>query len=278
MADIGSIDVKARAWLEEIEPRHWSRHAFDPSIKCDHVTNNMTEAFNSMLKDFRARTYLSLMEFIRRMVMSRFQQRKEDCNKWKNDIPLTVNKKIVENSEESRILKILHAGEGKYEMMGLTRAYTANLLEKTCECGQWQISGVPCCHALAGIRHSYGLGSLGGTKDNIIQFIDPSLTNSAFLRTYNSMIHPIPDLCVWIDIEAAHVEPPPLKRKPGRPKLLRKRESHEKPKAARSGSVICGKCKQPGHNKRTCKANTTDGSNKRQRVANPRADVGATFS
>ena len=142
MADIGSIDVKARAWLEEIEPRHWSRHAFDPSIKCDHVTNNMTKAFNSMLKDFRARTYLSLMEFIRRMVMTRFQQRKEDCSKWKSDIPPTVNKKIVENSEESRILKILHAGEGKYKIMGLTRAYTANLLEKTCECGQWQIIGV----------------------------------------------------------------------------------------------------------------------------------------
>ena len=76
------------------------------------------------------------------------------------------------------------------------------------------------------------------------------------------MIHPIPDLCVWNDIEAAHVEPPPLKRKPGRPKLLRKRESHEKPKAARSGSVVCGKCKQPGHNKRTCKAVITSESNK----------------
>ncbi|KAK2637937.1 hypothetical protein Ddye_025732 [Dipteronia dyeriana] len=32
------------------------------------------------------------------------------------------------------------------------------------------------------------------------------------------------------------------------------RESTEKPKAARSGSVMCGKCRLPGHNSRTCKA------------------------
>ncbi|KAK3225292.1 hypothetical protein Dsin_005154 [Dipteronia sinensis] len=94
------------------------RHAFDPSIKYDHVTNNMIEAFNSMLKDFRFMTYLSLTEFIKRIVMSRFQLRKEECSNWKNDIPPAMNKKILENSVESRILRTLHSGEEKYEIVG----------------------------------------------------------------------------------------------------------------------------------------------------------------
>ncbi|KAK2661235.1 hypothetical protein Ddye_007768 [Dipteronia dyeriana] len=97
----------------------------------------MTEAFNSMMKDFRPRIYLQLMEFIRRLVMSRFQLRKDKCNTWKTDIPPSVNKKILENSEESRIPKTLHSGGVKYEMLGINRAYTANLPEKPCECGQW---------------------------------------------------------------------------------------------------------------------------------------------
>ena len=101
-----------------------------------------------MLKDFRPRTYLQLMEFIRRLVMSRFQLRKDECNTWKTDIPPSINKKILENSEESRILKTLHSSVGKYEMLGVGRAYTTNLVEKTCECGQWQVSGVPCSHAV----------------------------------------------------------------------------------------------------------------------------------
>ncbi|KAK3222438.1 hypothetical protein Dsin_009463 [Dipteronia sinensis] len=48
----------------------------------------------------------------------------------------------------------------------------------------------------------------------------------------------------------------------GRPKLLRKRESGEKLKAAKYGSVICVKCKQAGYNKRTCKCVDTSRSNK----------------
>ncbi|KAK2658141.1 hypothetical protein Ddye_011193 [Dipteronia dyeriana] len=259
MTDIGTVSADAKAWLEEIEPKHWSRHAFDPNIKCDHVANNMTEAFNNLLGDYRVRTYLSLLEYIRRLVMTRFQQRKEDCQRWKTEFPPSVNKKIVQASLDSRILTMIHAGEGEYEMLGLTRAYTTKLQDASCECGQWQINGVPCSHALAGIRHFYGMGV---ANERLIDFVHPSLSKSAFVATYCSMIHPIPNICAWVDIEVAHVDPPPLIKKPGRPKLLRKRESSEKPKAARRGSVICAKCKQPGHNKRTCKAVNTFDSNK----------------
>ncbi|TXG63993.1 hypothetical protein EZV62_010987 [Acer yangbiense] len=254
LEDISTINPEAMAYLAAIEPCHWSRHAFDNSIKCDHVTNNMTEAFNSMLKDFRARTYLGLMEYVRRMVMSRFQLRKEECSRWGNDIPPAVSKKIKENSVECRILRTLHSGQAKYEMLGLNRAYTTNLNDKTFECGQWQVSGVPCSHALAGIRHHFGVN---GNQSSLEEFIDPALSKAAYLRTYNYMIHPIPDLCVWGDHVGAPIQPPPLRRKPRRPKLLRKRESTKKPKATRSGSVVCGNCKLPGHNSRTCKIEAT---------------------
>ncbi|TXG61429.1 hypothetical protein EZV62_012792 [Acer yangbiense] len=206
---------------------------------------------------------------------------KEGCGKWKSEIPPTVNKKIVENSADSRILQLIHAGEGKYELMGLNRPYTANLQEKTCECGAWQISGVPCSHALAGIRHFYGMG---GINEGITQFIHPSLSKSAFLRSYSSMLSPIPDFCVWVDMEAATVDPPPIKNKLGKPKLVWKRESHEKPKASRSGNVICTKCRNPSHNKRTCKAVITSESNKRaakdvnKSSTNARVEVGASSS
>ncbi|KAL5849063.1 hypothetical protein ACOSQ4_007076 [Xanthoceras sorbifolium] len=78
MEEIDKVNKDAKIWLEQIQPHHWSRHTFDPSIKCDHVTNNMTESFNSMLGDHRAKTYLCLLEYIRRMVMKRFQKRKEE--------------------------------------------------------------------------------------------------------------------------------------------------------------------------------------------------------
>ncbi|KAL5846133.1 hypothetical protein ACOSQ3_009657 [Xanthoceras sorbifolium] len=183
----------------------------------------MTESFTSMLGDHRARTYLQLLEYIRRMIMRRFQQRMEDCVKWKSDLPPTL--------------------------FGETRAYVAKLNSKTCECGAWHISGVPCSHVMAGISHISGVN---GIRDKVVEFVDPSLSKTAFTKTYGSIIHPIPDQCVWPEVDTVPFIPPPLKRRPGRPKLQRKREQNEKLKEARSGSVICKICKKAGHNKRTC--------------------------
>ncbi|KAL5826268.1 hypothetical protein ACOSQ4_018065 [Xanthoceras sorbifolium] len=184
----------------------------------------MTESFNSMLGDHRARTYLQLLEYIRRMIMRRFQQRMEDCVKWKSDLPPTIHSKILKASKESRILRILSAGNGEYY-------------------------GVPCSHVMAGISHISGVN---GIRDKVVEFVDPSLSKTAFIKTYGSIIHPIPNQCVWPEVDAVPLIPPPLKRRPGRPKLQRKREQNEKPKEARSGSVICKICKKAGHNKRTC--------------------------
>ncbi|KAL5757169.1 hypothetical protein ACOSQ2_021915 [Xanthoceras sorbifolium] len=185
----------------------------------------MTKSFNSMLGDHRARTYLQLLEYIRRMIMRQFQQRMEDC--------------ILKASKESRILRMLSAGNEEYELLGETMAY----------CGAWQISGVPCSHAMAGISNISGVN---GIRDKVVEFVDPSLSKTAFIKTYGSIIHPIPDQCVWPEVDTVPLIPPPLKRRPGRPKLQRKREQNEKPKEARSGSVICKICKKAGHNKRTC--------------------------
>ncbi|KAK1578069.1 hypothetical protein Q3G72_027217 [Acer saccharum] len=68
MNEIGAIDPAAKSWLQNIETQHWSRFDYDPIIRCYHVTNNMTEAFNNMLGSHRAKSYLEMLEFIRRMI------------------------------------------------------------------------------------------------------------------------------------------------------------------------------------------------------------------
>ncbi|TXG49133.1 hypothetical protein EZV62_025008 [Acer yangbiense] len=147
----------------------------------------------------------------------------------------------------------------------IDRAYTTNLSEKTCERGQWQVSGVPCSHALAGIRYHFGVH---GDEDNFAGFIDPMSSKSAYLRTYSPMIHPIPDLCVWANLETIHVDAPPLKRLPGRPRLVRNRESADKQKAAKTRTVMYGNCRQPGHNSRSCKSKNTSSTTKKKKVQN----------
>ncbi|KAK2647280.1 hypothetical protein Ddye_014769 [Dipteronia dyeriana] len=80
MDSIGEVDSKAKGWLQKIDLHCWSRFGYDQYIRCDHVTNNMTKAFNSMLGTYKAQTYLQLLEFIRHMVMRRLQERNEECS------------------------------------------------------------------------------------------------------------------------------------------------------------------------------------------------------
>ncbi|KAL5766317.1 hypothetical protein ACOSP7_016934 [Xanthoceras sorbifolium] len=172
MTEIGRVNIDAITWLDKINPIHWSRHAFDLSIKCDHVTNNMTESFNSMLGDHRAKTFLQLLEFIRRMVMKRFQKRKEECLGCKIEIPPSVLKKILMASKDSRILRMLNAGNGEYELLDERRAYVVKINQATCECGGWQVSGIPCCHAMAAISHYAGRD---GVTRRIVEYVHPKL-------------------------------------------------------------------------------------------------------
>ena len=249
---IGEVDIKAKQWLKKIDPHYWSRFAYDQYIRCDHVTNNMTEAFNKMLGTHRAHTYLQLLEFIRRMVMTKLQQRKEECDAWKDVLPPRVNARIVKNSKASRQLTIIAAGAQEYELLGPDGTFAVKLREYHCGCGSWQISGIPCPHAMAAISHSCGTQSL---KDWVPNFVHQSLSKSAYIQTYRGMIHPLPDQKMWPPIEKAELLPPPYQTQPGRPKMQRKREAGEKAKGSRTGTVICTLCNMAGHNKRTCKSN-----------------------
>ncbi|KAL5827395.1 hypothetical protein ACOSQ4_019192 [Xanthoceras sorbifolium] len=86
-----------------------ARHTFDPRIKSDHNTNNMSECFNSWIKDDRDKPILTLMESLRRKVMVRFHEKRSIYS---------------------------------------TKKMLFNLKEKTCNCGLWEFSGILCKHAL----------------------------------------------------------------------------------------------------------------------------------
>ena len=44
-----------------------------------------------------------------------------------------------------------HAGNGRYEIDYMGGSWAVDLDNKECGCNQWQISGIPCVHAIAAI-------------------------------------------------------------------------------------------------------------------------------
>lgn len=112
-----------------------------------------------------------------------------------------------------------------------------------CSCKEWQLNGLPCCHAIAVFQ------CIGR---NPYDYCSRYFTVESYRTTYAESIHPVPNVERPIKGESSDagvvVTPPPTKRPPGRPKV----------KQAESIDIIkrqlqCSKCKGLGHNKKTCK-------------------------
>ncbi|XP_021752928.1 uncharacterized protein LOC110718400 [Chenopodium quinoa] len=71
MESINFLDEEEYQWLSNIDPQHWSRHAFSINCKSNMLLNNMCETFNAVIRDARDKPILTQMEWLRRYMMKR---------------------------------------------------------------------------------------------------------------------------------------------------------------------------------------------------------------
>jgi hypothetical protein len=63
-------------YLEKVDPKTWSHHAFTPSSCSDILLNNIAESFNAWVMEARDQPILSCLETIRRQLMNRFDKKR----------------------------------------------------------------------------------------------------------------------------------------------------------------------------------------------------------
>ncbi|KAJ0033968.1 hypothetical protein Pint_26262 [Pistacia integerrima] len=227
MEKVKAVNRESHRWMIENDVRSWSRHAFDLDSKSDHVTNNMCEVFNSWLGENRELLILSLLEHYRRRVMVQMQARAKASNDWVTTVPPVVHRKINGLIESARNIEAIWPGSDEFEVVDSnclpSRRYILNLQSQTCDCGMWQLSGVPCVHAVRCL--------LFRNIRNMEDYVDSSLRITSYVKTYADHIHPIPDPLSWPDLLGGRQLNPPIKHsKVGRPKKARKKDADEEPR------------------------------------------------
>ncbi|XP_021761407.1 uncharacterized protein LOC110726260 [Chenopodium quinoa] len=140
------------------------------------------------------------------------------------------------------------SNEGEYEVKDGKFMLPVSLHRKTCLCGAWKISGLPCKHAIKAILAA-GL--------NPYQFCSTWFSVQTYKQAYANAINYVPDIEHWPKINMPTILPPVMKRAIGRPSRQRKRAPDEPDKGKRSTTVQCQRCKCYGHNKQTCKGGFT---------------------
>ncbi|XP_076900040.1 protein FAR1-RELATED SEQUENCE 6-like [Bidens hawaiensis] len=257
MKAVYNEDKSLHNWLKQIPPKHWSRSHFSGRAKSDVLLNNVCEVFNRQLVGGRDKPIITCLEYIREYCMKRIVNVRKSIAKC--DGPLTPNiTKIFEAIKtEASQYKVIWNGRNKYQVRGpFLNQCVVDVDQKNCSCRKWELTGIPCKHAVAVnwnmVKNSIDVGSPESWVSEVYLL-------ETWKKVYENTIDPINGREMWTPFECPTTLVPPKHHKQiGRPKKQRKRSAEEmqlvnKGKMTRiANTVTCGKCKLKGHNQRSC--------------------------
>ena len=141
----------------------------------------------------------------------------------------------------------IYAGNGLFEVECKHQRFVVNLSKRTCGCRKWDLTGIPCQHAISAILFD------GSVPED---YVHPYYTIETYMKAYEPIIYPVASMEQWRRTSIDPLEPPKDKIQRGRPKIKRKRHPSEPKnpyKLSKAGTIIkCSECKKVGHNSRTC--------------------------
>lgn len=234
--------------LQEREPKHFSRAFFQKYSVCEAVENNMCEVLNAVLLEARGKTIIQMLEDIRLYMMERIVKRRNSMQSWDGELGPRIRARIDKGKKESRNWLSTHNGNNKFEVKHIRgkHGYTVDMVRKTCSCGLWELSGIPCVHAITSIYH---------LRDQPENYVSEWYHINKMEMAYFHSLEPINGEALWVKQLFDPLKPPRQRRLPGRPKKSRRKEFHEDggSRVSRVGRVMhCGRCGQPGHMRQKC--------------------------
>jgi hypothetical protein len=249
MEDIKRMSKDAHAYLDKIDPSTWCRGWFNTHCKFGLLHNNTCEAFNSWIKIFRDQTILSMLEGIRCKLMRRYVRKREKIISMEEALGPKIRKKLEKEEDEASNCWCTYAGNGMFEVECIGKKFVVDMEAHTCGCRKWDVTGIPCAHAISAILHQ---------GRDPVEELSEYYGKRMYLAAYDHVIFPVPSAEQWPRGSQPNIEPPKTRAAPGRPRKVRERGVDEprNSSAIRKGGqkLKCGYCMKLGHNKRSCVA------------------------
>ena len=151
MDHLKSLDEEAWKYLADIEPAQWTRSHFSSRALTDCMVNNLSESFNSMIMKARNKLILSMLEWIRVRLMSRLYIKKIYIEKYGGKLCPSVQKKLEQLKLECKGFCAMPSGRFVYEVDNERERHVVDMVNKTCSCIVWDLTGIPCKYGVAAI-------------------------------------------------------------------------------------------------------------------------------
>ncbi|XP_006849479.2 uncharacterized protein LOC18439247 [Amborella trichopoda] len=209
MFNIQYADLEAYDWINNIPPKFWADAYFSRSIY-NHLTSNMVESFNAWILSAQKKLIITMCEEIMIQLRTRFEEKRELGNTWSSMLVPKAQKLLDTRKMKARFLhKVISVMDMLFEIHYLGKKYVVDLMQWTCSCRKWQLSGSPCAHAIAAINHMHMDPTVYCLKYFTVEY---------FKRAFETPFAPILDDIKLTGIYNRTVLPPRTTRLPSRPK------------------------------------------------------------
>ncbi|XP_071738935.1 uncharacterized protein [Rutidosis leptorrhynchoides] len=243
----------------------------------------MCEVLNRWLCDARDKPIITALEYVREYLMKRISNVVNVASK--SDGPLTpkATKLFNEIMKDAHKCTVMWNGGHKYQVNGSKSddQVVVDLKDRSCSCRKWELTGMPCRHAVAAI---WDMGRHSGNVGFIESWVHPVYRLDTWKYAYGFSINPVNGRSLWPKSTVPNtLLPPKVVKTAGRPKKNRRKTMDEKKpndnkgKLSRKGKTVkCGTCGTYGHNKRGCPgdSNAAGTPKKKQKMSNEASTSG----
>ncbi|XP_010541752.1 PREDICTED: uncharacterized protein LOC104815131 [Tarenaya hassleriana] len=208
MDELKSKNPAAYEALIRKKPEQWARAFFKEESRCSDVHNNLSESFNRTIRDARRRPMIDMLEDIRRQTMQRIAKRSVESTKWVKEFSPKAVTELEKAREKTKYCIVFPSGRGLFEVMEFGVSYSVDLSGKRCACRRWDLTGLPCQHALAVINER---------QLNISRYVSEFYSKIKLEATYQENLMPVNGEPMWQKLHKPPIGVPLEKRMPGRP-------------------------------------------------------------
>jgi hypothetical protein len=164
-----------------------------------------------------------MLETIFYKILQRIETKQRESQKWTERICPKIKKKLDKYFEWSNECRVTPASNYLYAVSSheFEQDYSVDFNTRTCSCKRWQLSGIPCHHAIACCRKD---------RINPENLVHSCYTVDSYNKAYSFNLAPLRGRVFWEKVNGPKIHPPLYTKVMGRPKKNRRKAPEEKVK------------------------------------------------
>lgn len=155
MEELRIYDREAHDDLLKAEPKTWCLAFFSNIARSANVCNSLSESFNRTIKGARELPLIKMLETIRRQTMVRTACRFLKAKRCILPFPKKIGDILEANREDSKNCVVLTSSDNLFEVMLGDDSFEVSLRLRHCACRAWDLTGIPCSHAIRVINENH---------------------------------------------------------------------------------------------------------------------------